>query len=42
MLRSKKYLIIIIIIIIINDSIYPAVSKAARTGNKIIGYKAMV
>jgi len=41
MLRSKKYLIIIIIIII-NDSIYPAVRKAARTGNKIIGYKAMV
>ena len=27
--------IIIIIIIIINDSIYPAVSKASRTGNKV-------
>ena len=26
---------IIIIIIIINDSIYPAVSKASRTGNKV-------
>jgi len=25
----------IIIIIIINDSIYPAVSKASRTGNKV-------
>ena len=24
-----------IIIIIINDSIYPAVSKASRTGNKV-------
>ena len=28
-------LIIIIIIIIINDSVYPAVSKASRTGNKV-------
>ena len=28
-------MIIIIIIIIINDSIYPAVSKASRTGNKV-------
>ena len=28
-------IIIIIIIIIINDSIYPAVSKASRTGNKV-------
>ena len=27
--------VIIIIIIIINDSIYPAVSKASRTGNKV-------
>jgi len=26
---------IIIIIIIINDSIYPAISKASRTGNKV-------
>ena len=26
---------VIIIIIIINDSIYPAVSKASRTGNKV-------
>jgi len=24
-----------IIIIIINDSIYPAISKASRTGNKV-------
>ena len=30
-----KTIIIIIIIIIINDSIYPAVSKASRTGNKV-------
>ena len=27
--------IIIINIIIINDSVYPAVSKASRTGNKV-------
>ena len=31
----KPLIIIIIIIIIINDSIYPAVSKASRTGNNI-------
>jgi len=30
-----EIIIIIIIIIIINDSIYPAVSKASRTGNKV-------
>ena len=31
----RPLVIIIIIIIIINDSIYPAVSKASRTGNKV-------
>jgi len=31
----QSVLIIIIIIIIINDSIYPAVNKASRTGNKV-------
>jgi len=29
------FFVFIIIIIIINDSIYPAVSKASRTGNKV-------
>ena len=33
--KARYTLIIIIIIIIINDSIYPAVSKASRTGNKV-------
>jgi len=33
--QSVGIIIIIIIIIIINDSIYPAVSKASRTGNKV-------
>jgi len=33
--EKKKIIIIIIIIIIINDNIYPAVSKASRTGNKV-------
>ena len=34
-LQKARYTLIIIIIIIINDSIYPAVSKASRTGNKV-------
>jgi len=33
--ESRLFWRIIIIIIIINDSIYPAVSKAPRTGNKV-------
>ena len=32
---NTTIIIIIIFIIIINDSIYPAVSKASRTGNKV-------
>ena len=32
-LQKARYTLIIIIII--NDSIYPAVSKASRTGNKV-------
>ena len=34
-MMASVIIIIIIIIIIINDSIYPAVSKASRTGNKV-------
>jgi len=34
-LQSCEQSVGIIIIIIINDSIYPAVSKASRTGNKV-------
>ena len=34
-IRIRTQIRIIIIIIIINDSIYPAVSKASRTGNKV-------
>jgi len=33
--KAGSAIIIIIIIIIINDSIYPAVSIALRTGNKV-------
>ena len=33
--RTVSHNCLIIIIIIINDSIYPAVSKASRTGNKV-------
>ena len=35
LIKHSNIIIIIIIIIIINDSIYPAVSKASRTGNKV-------
>ena len=33
--RFYTHIYCYIIIIIINDSIYPAVSKASRTGNKV-------